>query len=88
MKRKNDLLLLITLSVTFALTAAACQGAELAVDPAEVVAESTSIAAESTAAAEGVNDVFTSVYPPQDSDAADLLDLPGSTTTDSGLKFL
>lgn len=88
MKNKNNLMLLISLSVTLILITSACQGAELAVDPADVVAESTTIAAESTAAAEGVNDVFTSVYPPQDPEAAAQVDLPGSITTNSGLKFL
>ena len=88
MKRNNNLFVLITLSFALILTTAACQGAELAVDPAEVEAESTAIAAESTAAASGINDVFSSVYPPQDPNAATLTDLPGAITTESGLQFL
>ncbi len=88
MKKNKNLFVLLTLSIALIISTAACQGAELAVDPAEVVTESTAIAAESTAAALGVNDVFSSVYPPQDPNAANLVDLPGAITTDSGLQFL
>jgi peptidylprolyl isomerase len=54
----------------------ACQPAELSVDP-------TALAAESTSAVEEAQQPS----PLGDTEAADLLDMPGAITTDSGLQF-
>lgn len=88
MKKYKNLFVLLALGIVLILTTAACQPAELAVDPAEVLEESTQIAAEATSAAEGANDVFSSVYPPEDPNTVASIDLPGAITTESGLKFL
>jgi len=68
----------VAITLVLVLSLAACQPAELAVDPADL----TAIPAQ---ALEADDDVFSGVFPPENNE---ILDMEGAITTTSGLQFL
>ena len=81
MIKKNKWLGTLAFTFTLMVTLAACQPAELAVDPADLTPPPTEIPVEES-------DVLSAVFPPESSDVQPVIDLEGATVTSSGLQFL